>query len=515
VFFYTLPNDGYTRVLTACEFGAMGPRFNEALFGSDPTLTLIPAEHIRLHHKTLVLAKETGSWCFFDPGEYRWYQSLNGRRLQEVLGRTTERCGEAMRDVIATLYWRGLLQIGERAFFDPGVLSAGALQQDHFLASLALTYRCNLQCAYCYVDAAPSRQERMEWDSARTILDLVLKEPFESVTIELTGGEPLLEIDLIERIVEYASERANRLGKDIDFCVQTNGTLLQGDILRRVERMGLAVGTSLDGTAPTNDRTRVFSGDTGAFEAVTGNLRKLMQRDFPLGVICVISRTNYDRFSMEIPRLSDIGIRDIKFNPIYFVGRAKGVWENLAITPEEFLHTHRSYLDGLLRGDYDCVEENTVHMLNLLGSKMHGYRCMRAQCGAGRTFFAFSPIGDVYPCGRYKTIDELRLGNAHQTENLGELWKRNPVMSALDSRTVKTIAACETCRYKSYCQGGCSLGSYFNFGSAYEVSALCPYYHGMYEDLFGRLAESPRILEVLGIDAEIYDQPVPGITEGG
>ena len=70
------------------------------------------------------------------------------------------------------------------------------------------------------------------------------------------------------------------------------------------------------------------------------------------------------------------------------------------LEPSEFLRFHTQSIDMVSNGDCSIVDENTATMLNIIGSRIHPYRCMRSQCGAGRDFMTFAPNGDIYPCSQ-------------------------------------------------------------------------------------------------------------------
>ena len=69
-----------------------------------------------------------------------------------------------------------------------------------------VTKDCQLACKYCYL-IGKNTKERMSWEIAKAAIDYILdheedmKE--ESVIWDFIGGEPFLEIDLIDKICDY------------------------------------------------------------------------------------------------------------------------------------------------------------------------------------------------------------------------------------------------------------------------------------------------------------------------
>ena len=83
-----------------------------------------------------------------------------------------------------------------------------------YVVSWNLTYRCNLACEHCYLDAggAPAvdtenfaDRSELDTEGCFRVIDEIAAFAPECVTI-LTGGEPLLRRDILE-IVRRASER--------------------------------------------------------------------------------------------------------------------------------------------------------------------------------------------------------------------------------------------------------------------------------------------------------------------
>lgn len=79
---------------------------------------------------------------------------------------------------------------------------------------LQVTQNCNLRCEYCvfsgsYVNRVHSNK-RMDWKVAKRAIDFLYEHSGNSdneILIGFYGGEPILEIDLIKKCVEYAKKR--------------------------------------------------------------------------------------------------------------------------------------------------------------------------------------------------------------------------------------------------------------------------------------------------------------------
>jgi uncharacterized protein len=77
--------------------------------------------------------------------------------------------------------------------------------------------------------------------------------------ISFFGGEPLLAFPLIQEIVHYSEEVAQKLGKTLVFGLTTNGTLFNIDILHFLLKHNFRVIISLDGPREVHNLYRKFA----------------------------------------------------------------------------------------------------------------------------------------------------------------------------------------------------------------------------------------------------------------
>ena len=130
-----------------------------------------------------------------------------------------------------------------------------------YIISWNLTYRCNLACEHCYLDAgakkfrkaqAPEFDDRSELNTEQCfrIIDEIVEFAPEAITI-LTGGEPLLRKDILE-IIRYGSS------KELWIVVGTNGVLITENLARMLKEAGVrGFALSLDALDPeVHDRSK-------------------------------------------------------------------------------------------------------------------------------------------------------------------------------------------------------------------------------------------------------------------
>ena len=131
-----------------------------------------------------------------------------------------------------------------------------------------VTKDCQLACKYCYL-VGKNEKERMTWEVAKKAIDYILdcEEDFreESVIWDFIGGEPFLEIDLIDKICDYLKiemyRRDHHWFNSYRFSFSTNGINYDSEKVQRFiqkNREHLSIGITIDGTELKHDLNRVY-----------------------------------------------------------------------------------------------------------------------------------------------------------------------------------------------------------------------------------------------------------------
>jgi mycofactocin radical SAM maturase len=312
-----------------------------------------------------------------------------------------------------------------------------------------ITARCNLHCRHC-LSADISQNCAVELDLDRCCAFIDELDRMDVFQINFGGGEPFLREDFLD-ILDYAHS------KDITTCVSTNGTVHDGDLVKRLTRMKLLrIQVSLDGaTAATNDAIR----GAGTFDKIIAGLDLLTKGGFTdLSINTVVTRINLSEIGQlcELARYYGVKTRLSRFRPS---GKAKNVWLDFHLDNEqlaelsEFLSAHREVLTG--ESFFSITKEDRRD----LGLNM---------CGAARMTCSVLPDGSVYPCAFLH--DESFKGGNIEHESLETIWLHAPAFKMLRSAR---IDACESCSRFSLCHGGCPAVAYFFAKSLGQADPEC------------------------------------------
>lgn len=155
---------------------------------------------------------------------------------------------------------------------------------------LQVTQNCNLRCEYCvfsgsYVNRTHSNQ-RMDWNTAKQAIDFLYNHSGNSdknILIGFYGGEPILEIELIKKCIQYAKKVFNN--KTVMFNLTTNATVLNEKIIDYLLQNNVAITISLDGPKDVQDLHRKRIDGTGSYKKVMENIDVILKKR-QLGAEC-------------------------------------------------------------------------------------------------------------------------------------------------------------------------------------------------------------------------------------
>ena len=206
------------------------------------------------------------------------------QRIYEFLSlhREVATLNEADRFILENMKRIGMLKPNkiERIEHPMTELVGGILENNMTKMTLQVTQNCNFRCDYCVYSGSYHNRvhnnKRMDWDTAKAALDFLYLHSKNSVEVNISfyGGEPLLEIDLIKKCVNYARDIFKR--KNILFNLTTNASLLTDDIIRYMNKEKFLLTISLDGPQEVHDKNRTFAdGRRGTYAVVIDRIKRI------------------------------------------------------------------------------------------------------------------------------------------------------------------------------------------------------------------------------------------------
>ena len=321
-----------------------------------------------------------------------------------------------------------------------------------------VTKDCQLACKYCYLVGKNSK-ERMTWEVAKEAIDYILDHENEfkeeSVIWDFIGGEPFLEIDLIDKICDYLKtemyRRDHHWFNSYRFSFSTNGINYHEDKVQQFIKKNhnhLSIGITIDGTELKHDLNRVYKySEKGSYKDVVRNI-PLWLEQFPGAATKVtISSPDIPYIKESVLHLYDLGIKEVNINCVF-----EDVWKegDDALFEEQLTELADAIIDMDFYRDHTCS-----FYAEFIGKPMDPGRDNQNWCGAGK-MLAVDAAGNFYPCTRFAAYS-LRSKPAWIIGNVKDGIDQNKLRPFLMlDRTTQSRPECIDCEVASgcaWCQG--------------------------------------------------------------
>ena len=197
-----------------------------------------------------------------------------------------------------------------------------------------VTKDCQLACKYCYL-VGKNTKERMSFAIAKEAIDYILGcKPYinqKSVVFDFIGGEPFLEIELVDNICDYIKselyKRKHHWFNSYRFSFSTNGINYDSDPVQKFikkNRTHLSIGITIDGTRLKHDLNRIYKvTGKGSYEDVVRNIPLwLKQFDGESSTKVTISSADIPYICESVLHLYSLGIHEVNINCVF-----EAVWK--------------------------------------------------------------------------------------------------------------------------------------------------------------------------------------------
>jgi sulfatase maturation enzyme AslB (radical SAM superfamily) len=180
----------------------------------------------------------------------------------------------------------------------------------------SITHDCNNRCAYCFVE---KNNKSMSREVIVNAFDLLLNSPGKNKKIIIFGGEPTLNLNLLEQIVEIGQAKAKALNKKLEFSLGTNAVNLTQKHLEFFGRNNFQLSVTLDGKKETHDKYRITKEGKPTYDKVVKNLR-LLQASLPAERISCLLGIHYQEVDKMVKNflhiVNDLKIESVNIEPI-------------------------------------------------------------------------------------------------------------------------------------------------------------------------------------------------------
>ncbi len=307
------------------------------------------------------------------------------------------------------------------------------------LSEVALTYRCNLSCRFCYAGCQcqkrPDMQE-MTTEQVKRVLKIIWEDA-QTPSVSWTGGEPTLRDDLVE-----LTEAARTTGLRVNLI--TNGTCLTDALVGDLVQAGLrSAQVSLEG--PDASVHDALTQTSGSFDRTLKGLEWLLKHGVHVHTNTTANRMNIGHLTRIVTLARSIGLTRVSMNMVIPCGSA----------PDEDVTLSYSEMATILPEIQQAADAEGIRFLwysptpycvfNPIAERLGGKAC--AACDG---LLSVAPNGDVLPCSSLPKP----VGNLLRTP-FERVWQSRKARWWRDKRYAH--AQCRRCELFTACAGACPI----------------------------------------------------------
>lgn len=322
---------------------------------------------------------------------------------------------------------------------------------------LNVAHDCNLRCKYCFASTGDfgGGRKLMPFEVGRAALDFLVENSGSrrNLEVDFFGGEPLMNFDVVKKLVEYGRSLEKTHDKHFRFTVTTNGILLDDEKIDFINLEMKNVVLSIDGRREVNDAMRPHADGRGSYDEIVEKYKKLVERrnGGEYYVRGTFTHKNLD-FASDVLHLADEGFDQISVEPV--VCDADSAYalkeEDLPKIFGEYDRLAKAYIERRRKGS----GFNFFHFMVDLDEGPCILKLLRG-CGSGNEYVAITPDGEIYPCHQFVGQDGFVMGNV-LTQN-GKL--EGELKSRFSKANIFTKKSCSECWARYFCAGGCNANN--------------------------------------------------------
>ena len=325
---------------------------------------------------------------------------------------------------------------------------------------LHVAHTCNLNCDYCFASQGKYHGDRalMSFEVGKRALDFLIENSGtrHNLEVDFFGGEPLMNWEVVKKLVAYAREQEKIHNKNFRFTLTTNGMLVDDEVIEFSNKEMSNVVLSLDGRKEINDISRKTIGGVGSYDIIVPKFQKFVKaRDGKNYYMRGTFTHNNVEFTKDILHMADLGFKELSMEPVVCDPSEKYALteEDLTVLKEQYEILAKEMIERNKKGDGFTFYH---YMIDLKDGPCIYKRI--SGCGSGTEYMAVTPWGDLYPCHQFVGDEKYKLGDIYSGVTNKEIQDKLKFCNAYAREQ------CKDCWAKLYCSGGCAANSYHATG---------------------------------------------------
>lgn len=352
--------------------------------------------------------------------------------------------------------------------------------------TFVVTEGCNLNCTYCYEHHKTKNKMTKEvgkkavdflFDEAKINGYFIHKEK-PSIILDFIGGEPLLEIELIDYIVEYFKFKAFELdhpwATNYMISMTTNGVLYMDERVQKFLKRNpnkVSMSITIDGNKELHDSCRVFYNGSGSYDIVEKAVKHNLQHHGNNQTKITLAPQNISHLNNAIRNVWELGMTGVNANCVFEEG-----WN--------INHAKILYDELIKLADYLLENERYAQYYCSLFSETIGQKNEDKEnyCGGNGKMLAIGTDGRCFPCIRFM---KYALSTERKEQPIGDIFnkldskKSNPWLLQLKKIDMNTQSTerCKNCKIS----GGCALCTGYNYDKFGDPNVRATYICEMHQ----------------------------------
>lgn len=344
------------------------------------------------------------------------------------------------------------------------------------------TNECNLRCKYCYDASNHSNcisktiATKEFADNEEYILSDVKKilRNCRKPQLIFHGGEPLLvDSDLLSSFCQTLSNDI-----PVRYSIQTNGTLINNQVINLFRKNQFQVGLSLDGADEEQNSARVYKNGRNSFHTVMEKINLLQQEQIRFGVIISVNKLHIGREQQLYDFLAQTGIH-CNIRPVFSSTNGDN---SFVMSPEEYITFFNNLFDIWYNDQERRVSTAQIHefLKELRTVVTNEFVDRSCECSPNcfLNFISLDTNGNLYACNRLYRINEFYYGNIRNME-MKEVEAK--ALQLIKKRLDSINKQCRNCKLLKVCYGGCPAEAYSSYLDISRPSDYCQIRKGVHE----------------------------------
>ena len=338
----------------------------------------------------------------------------------------------------------------------------------------SVTNQCNFRCSYCFVSKTPEKMDkRILKISLMKIFLSAKKYGFDKIHILITGGEPLLEIDLVKKIKSLIPPLENKYHLPTIIGIISNASLITEKNASYLKRNGIKVATSIDGIDEGQNATRMYHNGKGTYKQVIKGI--MIAKKY--GILDAINITVTSKNIHQLPEFVDFLLNNVS-NEISF-----GLFKNnhltsnvLSADQKDLISNFKKVLDII----YSYFRKKNVFISPMVASLVNIDYVIRSFptfpvssiCSAGSSYISLTHRGEISLCPYEAPIKGYSVFS--DKDMLKTYWEAAKIH--YHKSGAEFHPECNKCIWKYICAGGCKFQRKYMHSDFVYKSPYCEFY---------------------------------------